>query len=35
MGLEGLSIEDLLEEDISIIPKRISLKDIAVNPTIV
>ena len=35
MGLEGLSIEDLLVEDISTIPKRISLKDISVNLKIV
>lgn len=35
MGLEVLSIEDLLVEDISTIPKRISLKDISVNPKIV
>ena len=35
MGLEVLSIEDLLVEDISAIPKRIFLKDISVNPKIV
>ena len=35
VGLEGLSIEDLLIGETSTIPNRISLKDVPVTPKIV